>query len=105
VTLTIKTVGAIAKLNDSPHSWPASTTFVLAGLILPLGMRKRFKVSRAAQCLLFLAFALHGAGCGAGSTSNSNGGAAVGSFTVHVTASSAGGSASKPVILTMTIVK
>jgi hypothetical protein len=71
-------------------------------LLLPFGLRKRFKHSRTVACLLLLAF--YGAGCGASKTYNSNV-AAAGSYTVNVTASSVGGPAAKPVALNVTIVR
>ena len=75
---------------------------MLAALLLPFGLCKRPKFSRAAACLLLVAF--YGAGCGGSKTYNSNV-AAPGSYIVNVTASSVGGPAAKPVALNVTIVK
>jgi len=103
VTLTINTVGTVAKLNDSYGVWPASSALVLAGLLLPFGLRKRFKLSRAALCLCVLV--LCGAGCGGGGTTYNSNVASAGSFTLNVTASSGAAPAAKAVPLAVTIVR
>ena len=102
VTLTISTMGAVAKLDDSRSLWPLSSAVALAGLLLPFGLRKRLKLSRIALCMAVLA--LCGAGCGGGATYNSNV-AAAGSFTVNVAATSGAAPAAKSVPLTVTIVR
>ena len=102
VTLSISTLGPVAKLNDGHVGWPASTAVVLAGLLLPFGLRKRVKLSHFALCIAVLM--LCGAGCGGGTTYNSNV-AAAGSFTVNVAATSGATPAAKSVPLAVTIVR
>jgi hypothetical protein len=102
VALTISTMSPVATLNRNGGGWPASTAVVLAGLLLPFGLRKRVNLSRFALCIAILA--LCGAGCGGGTTYNSNV-AAAGSFTVNVAATSAAAPTAKSVPLTVTIVR
>jgi hypothetical protein len=70
VTLTV----AISKKqasNSGVNRWEAAAASVaLAGLLLPLGLRRRWKTTFAIFCLL--AVALCGVGCGSISTSNSS---------------------------------
>ena len=57
--------------NSGVNHWEATAaSLALAGLLLPLGVRRRWKTTFAIFCLL--AVALCGVGCGSMSTSNSS---------------------------------
>ena len=70
VTLTVA-VGQKHASNFGVNHWQAAATSIaLAGLLLPLGIRRRWKTTFAVLCLLGVA--LCGVGCGSVSTSNSS---------------------------------
>jgi hypothetical protein len=113
VTLTVNTGGKLANNMGKSSLWALTSTFALAGVLLPFRRRKGWKTSLAAFC--FLAVGLFGFGCGStsgigngnGSNSASRGGpngAPVGSFTLTVSASSASVPA-KTVTLSVNIVR
>ncbi len=70
VTLTVA-VGQKHASNFGINHWPAAAASIaLAGLLLPLRIRRRWKTTFAVLCLLGVA--LCGVGCGSVSTSNSS---------------------------------
>ena len=70
VTLTVA-VGQKHASNFGVSHWQAAAASIaLAGLLLPLGIRRRWKTTFAVLCLLGVA--LCGVGCGSVSTSNSS---------------------------------
>ena len=70
VTLTVA-VGQKHASNFGVNHWQAAAASIaLAGLLLPLGIRRRWKTTFAVLCLLGVA--LCGVGCGSVSTSNSS---------------------------------
>ena len=70
VTLTVA-VGQKHAANFGVNHWQAAAASIaLAGLLLPLGMRRRWKTTFAVFCLLGVA--LCGVGCGSMSTSHSS---------------------------------
>jgi hypothetical protein len=70
VTLTVA-ISEKQASNSGVNHWEATAASIaLAGLLLPLGMRRRWKTTFAIFCLL--AVALCGVGCGSMSTSNSS---------------------------------
>jgi glycerol uptake facilitator-like aquaporin len=113
VTLTVNTGGKLASNIGKSGLWAVTSTFALAGVLLPFRRRRGWKTSLAAFC--FLAVGLFGFGCGtssgsgSGSASNSArggpNGAPVGSFTLTVSASSASVATAKTVTLSVNIVK
>jgi hypothetical protein len=105
VTLTLNTSGTLAKNSGKNNLWAVTSTFALAGILLPFGRRKGWKLSLAAFCLIAVALCGSGCGSGSGSTSGSPTGAPVGSFTITVSTRSASVSAAKTVTLSVNIVK
>jgi hypothetical protein len=105
VTLTVNTKGTLANNTGKSSLWAVTSTFALAGILLPFGKRKGWKISLAAMCLIVVG--LYGGGCGSGSSSAEGGrsSAPAGNFSFTVSASSSGVTAAKTVTLTVNIVK
>jgi hypothetical protein len=102
VTLTVNTSRLLASRIGDGRLLAFTSAFALAGMLLPFGGRKRFKTTLVALGLVVVA--LCGVGCSTGSA-NSQNFAAVGSYTINVTASSGTGSTGKTVALTVNIIK
>jgi hypothetical protein len=109
VTLTVSTGRKLAS-NIKMENWAgAAASFALAGLLLPIGMRRKCK--RAFTVLCLLGMGLCGAGCGSSSGSSSGANASPESkkprtVTVVVTATSGAGSGARtkstPLMVTLT---
>jgi hypothetical protein len=109
VTLTVSTGRKLAS-NIKMENWAgAAASFALAGLLLPIGMRRKCKRAFAVVCLLGVG--LCGAGCGSSSGSSSGANASSESkkprtVTVVVTATSGAGSGARtkstPLMVTLT---
>jgi hypothetical protein len=102
VTLTVNTNSQVASRIRDGRLLAFTLAFALAGLLLPFGGRKRFRTALVA--LGMVAVALCGAGCSTGSSTNQNF-AAVGTYTINVTASSGTGTTGKTVSLTVNVIK
>jgi hypothetical protein len=109
VTLTLNINGQLANNAGTNRLWALSSTFALAGILLPFGRRKGWKISLAAFCLIVVGFC--GAGCGSVS-SGSNGSAQASrrgdpgsSFSFTVSASSSGVASAKTVTMNVTVPK
>jgi large repetitive protein len=105
VTLTVNTNGTLANNTGMSSLWAVTSTFALAGILVPFGKRKRWKISLSA--LFLIVVGLCGAGCGSGSSSANGGpgGAPVGNFSFTISASSTGVATAKTVTLSVNIVK
>jgi Pro-kumamolisin, activation domain/Bacterial Ig-like domain (group 3) len=102
VTLTVATNRIMASTAGTTRCGGALLTgFALASLLLPVGMRKKWKSAFTAVCLLGLV--LWGIGCG---SSNNSSNAQAGTYTVSVTATSGtgAGAMTKTTPLTVTVV-
>lgn len=110
VTLTVNTNSLSASRTGNTTLWALTSTFALAGVLLPLGGRRRIKTLLVVIGLV--ALGLTGVGCGSsnstssGSSNSTNrkNGAPVGTYTITVTATSTG-STGKTVALTVNIIK
>jgi hypothetical protein len=103
ITLAIKTSGAVASRLGDSRLWAATSTFGLAGILLPFGWRKRRRVQSTVAALGLIFVGLCIGGCSSGGASS--GGAAVGSFTVNITASAGAGTTGKSVAMVVNIIK
>jgi Bacterial Ig-like domain (group 3) len=103
ITLAIKTTGAVASRIGESRLWAATSTFGLAGMLLPFGWRKRRRVQSTAAALGLIFVGLCIGGCSSGNATS--GGAPAGSFTVNVTATAGAGAAPKSVSMVVNIVK
>ena len=103
IMLAIKTGGAVASKLGESRLWAATSTFGLAGLLLPFGWRKRRRVQTTVAALGLIFVGLCVGGCG-GSGSGS-GSATAGSYTVTVSASAGAGTPTKSVSMTVNIIK
>jgi hypothetical protein len=111
VTLTVSTGQKLATSIRMETWGGALASFAFAGLLLPIGMLRKWKRTFAVLCLLGAGF--YGAGCGSGSSSSSSTGANPSpeskkphTVTVVVTATSGAGSGARtkstPLIVTLT---
>ncbi len=101
VTLTVATNRITANATGPNHWGGALAGFALAGLLLPIGMRKKWKNAFTVVCMVGLV--LWGTGCGSSSNSNN---AQAGTYTITVTATSgtSTGAVTKTTPLTVTVV-
>jgi hypothetical protein len=102
ITLTVNTSSLLASRIGDGRLLAFTSAFALAGVLLPFGGRKRFKSTLFALGLVVVA--LCGVGCSNSSTTNPNL-AAVGSYTISVTATSGAASTGKTVALTVIVIK
>jgi hypothetical protein len=102
VALTISTTHTVAKQFGSGRLWAISSTFVLGFVLLPFGTRRRLKTGLGILCLFVAALAV--GGCGSSGGSNSTGGA-VGTYTITITATSAGVPNAKTAQVTVNVVR
>jgi len=102
IMLAIKTSGAVASKLGESRLWAATSTFGLAGLLLPFGWRKRRRVRTTVTALGLIFVGMCIGGCGGGSSSGS---ATAGSYTVTVNATAGAGTPTKSVSMTVNIIK
>jgi Pro-kumamolisin, activation domain/Bacterial Ig-like domain (group 3) len=103
ITLAIKTGGAVASKAGEGRLWAATSTFGLAGLLLPFGWRKRRRVQTTVAALGLIFVGLCVSGCSGGGSSS--GSAAAGSYTVTVNATAGAGAPTKTASMTVNIIK
>jgi hypothetical protein len=103
IVLAIKTSGAVASRLGDSRLWAATSTFGLAGVLLPFGWRKRRRVQSTVAALGLIFIGLCFGGCSSGGSSS--GGAAAGSFTVNITSTAGAGTTGKSVAMVVNIIK
>ena len=103
IMLAIKTGGAVASKLGESRLWAATSTFGLAGLLLPFGWRKRRRVQTTVAVLGLIFVGLCIGGCSGGGSSS--GSATAGSYTVTVNATAGAGTPTKSASMTVNIIK
>jgi hypothetical protein len=103
IMLAIKTGSAVASRGGDSRLWAATSTFALAGVLLPFGWsrRRRLQSTVAALGLIFVGLCIGGCSSG-GSTPGS---ATPGSFTLNVTAKAGAATIGKSVAMVVNIIK
>jgi Pro-kumamolisin, activation domain/Bacterial Ig-like domain (group 3) len=103
IMLAIKTGNAVASKVGESRLWAATSTFGLAGLLLPFGWRKRRRVQTTVAALGLIFVGLCIGGCSSGGSGS--GSATAGSYTVTVNASAGAGTSTKSASMTVNIIK
>jgi hypothetical protein len=100
--LTVSTAHMVAKHVGSGRLWAISSTFALGFVLLPFGTRRRLKTGLGVLCLFMAATAVGGCGSSGGNSSNTG---AVGTYTITITATSAGVPNAKTAQVTVNVVR
>jgi Pro-kumamolisin, activation domain/Bacterial Ig-like domain (group 3) len=101
IMLAIKTGGALASRVGDGRLWAATSTFGLAGALLPFEWRRRRRVQSMLAVLGLIFVGLYVGGCSSGGSR----GAATGSFTLNVTATTGASANGKSVSMVVNIIK